>query len=147
MQKPGILIIHGPNLNMLGVRQPEIYGNVSFETYLEELHASFDEVSLGYYQSNHEGDLIDCIQESPSSYRGIIINPGAYTHTSVAIRDALTGIQIPVIEVHLSNIYAREEFRRVSLIKDVCVSSFVGFGMQGYKMAIERMMEFIKAGF
>jgi 3-dehydroquinate dehydratase len=83
----------------------------------------------------------------PTSYKGIIINPGAYTHTSVAIRDALTGIQIPVIEVHLSNIYAREHFRRVSMIKDVCVSSFVGFGLEGYKMAVERMMEFIRAGF
>ncbi|MBK8642475.1 MAG: type II 3-dehydroquinate dehydratase [Saprospiraceae bacterium] len=147
MQKPGILIINGPNLNMLGVRQPEIYGNVSFETYLENLHATFTEVTLGYYQSNHEGDLIDCIQESTKSYRGIVINPGAYTHTSVAIRDALAGIQIPVIEVHLSNIYTREQFRRISLIKEVCVSSFVGFGLDGYKMAVERMMEFIQAGF
>ncbi|MBK7695229.1 MAG: type II 3-dehydroquinate dehydratase [Saprospiraceae bacterium] len=147
MQKPGILIINGPNLNMLGVRQPEIYGNVSFETYLENLHATFAEVTLGYYQSNHEGDLIDCIQESTKSYRGIVINPGAYTHTSVAIRDALAGIQIPVIEVHLSNIYSREQFRRISLIKEVCVSSFVGFGLDGYKMAVERMMEFIQAGF
>ena len=102
---------------------------------------------MGYYQSNHEGDLIDCIQESTKSYRGIVINPGAYTHTSVAIRDALAGIQIPVIEVHLSNIYTREQFRRISLIKEVCVSSFVGFGLDGYKMAVERMMEFIKAGF
>ncbi|MFZ1514075.1 MAG: type II 3-dehydroquinate dehydratase [Saprospiraceae bacterium] len=147
MQKPGILIINGPNLNMLGVRQPEIYGNVSFETYLEELHAAFAEVKLGYYQSNHEGDLIDCIQESPNSYKGIVINPGAFTHTSVAIRDALAGIQIPIVEVHLSNIYTREQFRRNSLIKDVCVSSFVGFGLDGYKMAVERMMEFIQAGF
>lgn len=130
-------IINGPNLNLLGKRETSIYGNQSFEDYFEALKKRFPEVELHYYQSNVEGELINKIHEVGFSFDGIIINAGAYTHTSVAIHDAIGGVKTPTIEVHISNVYAREEFRHKSLITSKCIGMMTGFGMEGYAMAIE----------
>lgn len=132
-----IQIINGPNLNLLGKREPEIYGTQTFEAYFEELKEKFSDIKLHYYQSNHEGDLIDKLQEVGFSYDGIIINPGGYTHTSIALADTVAAITTPVIEVHISNIYEREEFRHHSYIKSNCKGSIVGQGVDGYRQAIE----------
>lgn len=132
-----IQIINGPNLNLLGKREPSIYGNYSFEEYFEQLKVIFQNCELSYYQSNHEGDLIDKIHEVGFSYDGIVINAGAYTHTSIALLDAIKAIKIPVIEVHMSNIHAREEFRHKSVIAAACKGSVIGFGMDSYRMAID----------
>jgi 3-dehydroquinate dehydratase-2 len=127
-----ILIINGPNLNLLGKRQPSIYGNKSFEEYIKEIQS--DGVSLSLYQSNIEGEIINALHASKAD--GIILNAGGYTHTSVAIRDAVSAIEIPVVEVHISNISARETFRHESLISPVSVGCIFGFGMMGYELAI-----------
>lgn len=132
-----ILIVNGPNLNLLGKREPEIYGATSFEEYLSELKSDFKEIELDYYQSNVEGELINKIQEVGFSYHGIVLNGGAYTHTSVAIADAIAAIETPVIEVHISNIYAREEYRHTSLTGKNCVGVITGLGLNGYRLAIE----------
>jgi 3-dehydroquinate dehydratase-2 len=131
-----IQIINGPNLNLLGKREPTIYGSQSFEEYFSVLQKQFPEIELHYYQSNVEGELINKIHEVGFSFDGIIINAGAYTHTSVAIHDALGGIKTPTIEVHISNVYGREEFRHKSLITSKCIGMLTGFGMHGYAMAI-----------
>ncbi len=131
-----IQIINGPNLNLLGKREPETYGKQSFEEYYEKLKSRFPDVELHYYQSNVEGELINKLHEVGFSFDGIILNAGAYTHTSVAIHDAIAGIKTPVIEVHISNVYAREEFRHKSLITSKCIGLITGFGMDGYAMAI-----------
>ena len=131
-----IQIIHGPNLNLLGKREPETYGKQSFEEYFEKLKSRFPDVELHYHQSNVEGELINKLHEVGFSFDGIILNAGAYTHTSVAIHDAIAGIKTPVIEVHISNVYAREEFRHKSLITSKCIGLITGFGMDGYAMAI-----------
>lgn len=136
-----IQIINGPNLNLLGKREPEIYGTQTFEEYFEELKLQFPNQELHYYQSNHEGALIDKLHEIGFSYDGIVINPGGYTHTSIALADAVAGIETPVIEVHISNIYEREEFRHHSYVKPNCKSSIVGQGLEGYKQAIEAFLE------
>lgn len=136
-----IIIINGPNLNLLGVRQPEIYGNKSFENYFIELENSFPEFNLHYYQSNHEGDLIDKIHGVGYRYDGIILNAAGFTHTSIAIADALRAISTPVIEVHLTNIYEREPFRHTNYIKDSAIHSIVGKGLAGYKEAIEYLKQ------
>ncbi len=136
-----ILILNGPNLNMLGKRQPEIYGNRSFEDYFRKLKKMFPQVQLDYYQSNHEGDLIDKLQEAGVKYDGVVFNPAAYTHTSIALRDTVSAIEIPVAEVHISNIYEREKFRHTSYIKDVAAFSIVGKGMDGYAEAVERLLK------
>ncbi len=135
-----ILILNGPNLNLLGKREPEIYGDRSFDDFFEELKSQFPTHSLEYYQSNHEGDLIDKLHEVGFSYDGVVFNPGAYTHTSIALRDAITGIESPVFEVHISNLAARESFRQTSYVKDVCVGSINGMGLEGYTVAIERLL-------
>lgn len=135
-----IQIINGPNLNLLGIREPGIYGNKSFENYFEELVQKYPEQELSYFQSNVEGELINKIHEVGFHYDGIIINAGGYTHTSVALADAIAGVNTPVIEVHISNIYAREEYRHVSLTGKNCKGVLTGFGMDGYRLAIESLL-------
>jgi 3-dehydroquinate dehydratase-2 len=132
-----IQIINGPNLNLLGKREPGVYGNQSFEEYLESLVKRFSAVTLSYYQSNIEGEIIDKLHETGFSFDGIILNAGAYTHTSVAIHDAIGAIKTPVIEVHISNVYAREEYRHKSLITSKCVGMISGFGMESYALALQ----------
>ncbi|MCE7865038.1 MAG: type II 3-dehydroquinate dehydratase [Bacteroidetes bacterium CHB5] len=131
-----ILILNGPNLNLLGKREPETYGNLSFEDFLTTLKSRFGQVELAYYQSNVEGELVNKLHEVGFTYEGIILNAGAYTHTSVALHDAIAAIKTPVVEVHISNIYAREEFRHKSLITSKCAGLITGFGMEGYALAI-----------
>jgi 3-dehydroquinate dehydratase-2 len=132
-----IQIINGPNLNLLGVREEDIYGSRDFDNYLEELKKRFPATELYYYQSNIEGELINKIHEVGFSFDGIILNAGAYTHTSVALHDALGAVKTKTIEVHISNIYAREEYRHKSLITSKCIGLISGFGLEGYAMAIE----------
>jgi 3-dehydroquinate dehydratase II len=132
-----IQIINGPNLNLLGKREPETYGNQSFEDYFVLLKSRFPAAELHYYQSNVEGELINKLHEVGFSFTGIILNAGAYTHTSVAIHDAIAAIKTPVVEVHISNVYAREEFRHKSLITSKCVGLITGFGLEGYAMGIQ----------
>lgn len=133
-----ILILNGPNLNLLGKRQPEIYGSLTFEEYFEDLKGRFinESLELTYFQSNHEGFLIDKLHEVGFSWDGIIFNAGGYTHTSVALADAVAAISTPVVEVHISNIYEREEFRHHSYLTKVCVESIVGKGLIGYEEAL-----------
>ena len=132
-----LLIINGPNLNLLGKREPDVYGSLTFESYFETLKTTFSEFELFYYQSNVEGLLIDKIHEVGFSYDGIILNAGAYTHTSIAIADAIRAIKTPVIEVHISNVHAREEFRHHSYLSAACKACVVGFGLDSYRLAIE----------
>ena len=134
-----IQIINGPNLNLLGVREPEIYGSLSFEEYLQELVKFYPDIEIGYFQSNIEGEIINKLHETGFSFDGIILNAGAYTHTSIAIRDAIKSISTPVIEVHLSNIHARESFRHHSMLAGVCKGVIAGFGMNSYKLAVEAL--------
>ncbi|MDR1527575.1 MAG: type II 3-dehydroquinate dehydratase [Dysgonamonadaceae bacterium] len=132
-----IQIINGPNLNLLGVREPDVYGVASFEQYLEELKRRYPDIELSAFQSNVEGEIINKIQETGFSFNGIILNAGAYTHTSVAIHDAIKAIPTPVIEVHISNVQAREDFRRQSLIAAACRGVIAGFGLDSYRLAVE----------
>ncbi len=134
--KMKIQIINGPNLNLLGKREPDVYGKESFESFYEKLKQRFPSAELHYYQSNVEGEIINKLHEVGFGFDGIVLNAGAYTHTSVAIHDAIGGIKTPVIEVHISNVYAREEFRHKSLITSKCIGLITGFGMEGYAMAI-----------
>lgn len=135
-----IIIINGPNLNLLGKREPEVYGNTSFESYFNDLQKTFQQVTLTYYQSNVEGELINKLHEIGFSYDGIILNAGGYTHTSVAIADAIAAINTPVIEVHISNIFAREEYRHVSLLGKHCKGSISGFGLKSYDLALQSFL-------
>lgn len=132
-----IIIINGPNLNLLGKREPEVYGNQDFESYLAVLIKIYSEVRLEYYQSNVEGELINKLHEVGFSFDAIILNPGGYTHTSIAMSDAIAAITTPVVEVHISNLYAREEFRHTSLTGARCAGIISGFGLRGYEMALE----------
>jgi len=132
-----IAIINGPNLNLLGKREPSVYGNSSFETYFEQLQSKFPSIDLVHFQSNIEGELIDALQLHGFDSAGIIINPGGYTHTSVAIGDAIAGITAPVIEVHISNIHAREDFRKISHVSAKAVGTIAGLGLSGYTLAID----------
>src|ERR1700733_10705963 len=132
-----INIINGPNLNLLGVREPSVYGKQSFEEYLEGLQQQFPEVSFQYFQSNVEGELIDELQRVGFSADGIILNPGGYTHTSVAIGDAIAAIETPVIEVHISNVSAREEFRKISHVSARAKGTIMGLGLKGYELAVQ----------
>lgn len=131
-----ILILNGPNLNLLGRREPEVYGAQAFEIFFQTLTQSFPTAELYYFQSNIEGELIDKLHEVGFSFDGVILNAGAYTHTSVAIHDAIGAINTPVVEVHISNVYAREEFRHTSLITSKCAGLITGFGLQGYALAL-----------
>lgn len=136
-----IQIINGPNLNLLGKREPGIYGSQGFETYLEELRKRYSDIEIEYYQSNHEGGLIDKIHEVGFTFDGIVLNAGAYTHTSVALLDALKAVKTPAIEVHISNVHQREEFRHKSLISAGCKGVICGFGLDSYRLAIEALKE------
>lgn len=141
MSKKKIIIINGPNLNLLGKREPDIYGDMSFEEFFDDIKEVYaDEVQLSFFQSNIEGELIDKIQEVGFTYHGILLNAGGYTHTSVAIRDAVAAIKTPVIEVHISNPYAREEFRHQSLMSGVCKGVVAGFGLESYVLAIDSFL-------
>lgn len=134
-----IQIINGPNLNLLGVREKSIYGDSSFESYLETLKTRYPDINIAYYQSNVEGELINKLHEIGFSFDGIILNAGAYTHTSIAIADAIAAINTPVVEVHISNVYKREEFRHHSMLSANCKGVIVGFGMDGYRLAVESL--------
>lgn len=136
MQKR-FIIINGPNLNLLGKRETNIYGDQDFEKFFVALRSNYDDIKLDYFQSNVEGELINKLHEIGFSYDGVIINPGGYSHTSVALRDAIAAIESPVIEVHISNIHAREEFRQQSLTAAVCVGVITGFGLWSYEMALQ----------
>lgn len=135
-----IEIINGPNLNLTGRREPEIYGSVTMEQYLDELRQSFPEVQISYYQSNVEGEIINRIHEVGFSADGIIINAGGYSHTSVALHDALAAVPAPAIEVHLSNIFAREEYRHHSLLTSACRGIICGLGLKGYELAVNALL-------
>ncbi|WP_215223373.1 type II 3-dehydroquinate dehydratase [Echinicola shivajiensis] len=136
-----ILIINGPNLNLLGKREPEIYGKQSFEEYFETLQNAFPQIELSYYQSNIEGELVDKIHEVGFNYDGILLNAGAYTHTSVAISDAIAGVTTPTLEIHISNIYKREEFRHKSIISKECIGMISGLGLKGYELGIQYFLQ------
>jgi 3-dehydroquinate dehydratase II len=135
-----IAIINGPNLNLLGKREPGIYGSTSFDDYLEELKKKYPQVSFHYYQSNVEGELINELQRVGFDYDGIIMNPGGYTHTSVAIGDAIASIKTPVVEVHISNVHAREEFRKLSHVSGKSAGSIIGLGLKGYELALQYLL-------
>jgi len=132
-----ITLINGPNLNLLGSRESSIYGDKTFEDFLKSLKKSYSDIEFIYYQSNIEGEIVDKVQSAASESDGIILNAGGYTHTSVAIRDAISAIVTPVIEVHISNVMAREEFRHISLISSACSGTITGFGIKGYELAVE----------
>lgn len=134
-----IEIINGPNINLLGKREPSIYGSVTFEDYLSELRNRFPDVEIGYFQSNVEGELIDRIQQVGFDADGIILNAGAYTHTSIALQDAIRSVTSPVVEVHISNVHAREEFRHRSMISCACKGVILGFGLDSYRLALEAL--------
>ena len=135
-----ILILNGPNLNLLGRREPGIYGSSSFDDYLPILRERYPQVELSYYQSNIEGEMINKMQEVGFSYDGIVLNAGAYTHTSIALQDCIRGIKTPVIEVHISNVHTREEFRHKSMISCACRGVICGFGLDSYRLAIEALL-------
>ncbi len=139
-----IQIINGPNLNLLGVREPEVYGRQSFGDYLEQLHADNPGIEIDYFQSNVEGEIINKVQEAGFECDGIILNAGGYTHTSVAIRDAIKAVPAPVIEVHISNVYAREEFRHHSMLSAVCLGVIAGFGTDSYRLALSALVQKIR---
>lgn len=134
-----IQIINGPNINLLGKREPSIYGSVTFEDYLAGLCEMYKDIEISYFQSNIEGEMIDCIQRTGFEVDGIILNAGAYTHTSIALQDAIRSVTAPVIEVHISNVHSRESFRHVSLIACACKGVICGFGLDSYRLAIEAL--------
>jgi len=135
-----IQIINGPNLNLLGVREKSIYGSSDFESYLAQLQKHFTNITINYYQSNVEGEIINKLHEVGFSYDGIVLNAGAYTHTSIAIADAIAAVKTPTIEVHISNVYKREEFRHHSMLAANCKGVIAGFGMHSYRLAIESLL-------
>ncbi len=136
-----ILIINGPNLNLLGKREPDIYGKVSFETHFKSLIQQFPDIQLDYFQSNHEGVLIDKLQESDGCFDGIVLNPGAYAHTSIAIADCIRAISVPVVEVHLSDLSKRETYRQHSYTAEACAGCIIGKGLQGYDEAVRLLIK------
>ena len=135
-----ILIINGPNLNLLGVREKGIYGDSSFESYYQPLKARYPQVEFDYFQSNHEGALIDEIHRQGFDVDGIVLNAGAYTHTSIAIADAIRAVKSPVVEVHISNVHSRESYRHVSMIAPACKGVIAGFGLDSYRLAVEALL-------
>jgi 3-dehydroquinate dehydratase-2 len=137
-----IQIINGPNLNLLGKREPTVYGNQTFEDYFQELKLLFPDAQLDYFQSNTEGALIDKLHETGFTYDGIVLNAGAYTHTSIAIADAIRSITVPVIEVHISNVFKREDYRHHSFLSEACKGCIVGFGMDSYRLAVDSILHF-----
>ena len=141
MEKKKIAIVNGPNLNLLGRREPDIYGSNSMESCMATLRAAFPDIEFSYHQSNVEGELVNILQSVGFESDGVVLNAGGYTHTSVAIRDAVSAISAPVVEVHISNIFAREEFRHTSLLSPVCRGSIIGLGLTGYRLAVEALTE------
>jgi len=141
-----IQIINGPNLNLLGIREPSVYGHEGFDSYIAQLREQYSILTIDYYQSNVEGELINKLHETGFSYDGIILNAGGFTHTSVALADAVAAIKTPVVEVHISNIYAREEYRHTSLTGKNCKGVLTGFGLDGYRLALESFLKFSGAG-
>jgi len=139
-----IQIINGPNINLLGKREPSIYGSVTFENHLKTLQHQFPDIQIDYFQSNSEGEIIDTIQKVGFDVNGIILNAGAYTHTSIAIHDAIRSITSPVIEVHISNVHAREEFRHTSMIASACLGVICGFGLHSYNLAVNALISLNK---
>ena len=137
------LILNGPNLNLLGTREKSIYGSESFDVYFDDLKLKFPNLILDYFQNNIEGEIINKIHEARSSYDGILLNAAAYTHTSIAIRDAISAVDIPVVEVHISNVHKRESFRHVSLISSSCVGVIAGFGLDSYRLGVEALTQII----
>ena len=135
-----IQIINGPNLNLLGKREPTVYGNRSFEDYLDTLRARYPECEIAYYQSNVEGEMINKIHEVGFTYDGIVLNAGAYTHTSIALHDAIKAVTTPVVEVHISNVHTRESFRHVSMLSAACKGVILGFGLDSYRLAVESFL-------
>ena len=135
-----IQIINGPNLNLLGKREPTVYGNSSFEDYLDTLRARYPQCEIAYYQSNVEGEMINKIHEVGFIYDGIVLNAGAYTHTSIALHDAIKAVTTPVVEVHISNVHARESFRHVSMLSAACKGVILGFGLDSYRLAVESFL-------
>lgn len=135
-----IQIINGPNLNLLGIREPEVYGTQAFPEFLEQLKAEFPDIQLAYFQSNIEGEIINQLHETGFSYDGILLNAGGYTHTSVAIHDAIQAIEVPVVEIHISNIAAREDFRHTSLLAKACIGTITGLGMDSYRLGIQALV-------
>lgn len=135
-----ILIVNGPNLNLLGRREPELYGAVSFEEHLEKMRNVFPEVAFDYYQSNHEGCLIDKLQEADGIYDGVVMNPGGYAHTSIALADCIRAIHIPVVEVHITDISQREPYRRHSYTAEACVGCIAGHGLEGYNLGVRELL-------
>lgn len=134
-----ILILNGPNINLLGKREPEIYGGRGFADYFDELKKTFPEVEFGYYQTNVEGEMINKIHEVGFSWDGIVLNAGAYTHTSIALQDAIKAVETPVVEVHISNVHKREEFRHKSMISCACLGVICGFGLDSYRLGVEAL--------
>lgn len=137
-----ILILNGPNINLLGKREPEIYGDRGFADYFEELKKTFPEVEFDYYQSNVEGEMINKIHEVGFSWDGIVLNAGAYTHTSIALQDAIKAVETPVVEVHISNVHKREEFRHKSMISCACLGVICGFGLDSYRLGVEALKKY-----
>ena len=135
-----IQIINGPNLNLLGKREPTVYGNSSFEDYLDTLRARYPQCEIAYYQSNVEGEMINKIHEVGFTYDGIVLNAGAYTHTSIALHDAIKAVTTPVVEVHISNVHARESFRHVSMLSAACKGVLLGFGLDSYRLAVDSFL-------
>lgn len=135
-----IRILNGPNLNLLGTREPDIYGSETFESFFGQLCSAYPQISLEYFQSNHEGELIDKLHEVGFSFDGVVLNAGAYTHTSIALADAVSAIKAPVVEVHISNVHKREPFRHHSYLSAACVGSIVGLGLDGYRLAVEWLL-------
>jgi len=139
-----ILVVNGPNLNLLGTREPQVYGGQSFESYMNILRQHFKDIEIDYFQSNWEGAMIDKLHEADRVYDGVIMNPGGYTHTSVSIADAIAAIVIPVVEVHISHVMKREEFRHVSLTGAQSAGIIMGFGLDGYRLAVEALRVLLK---
>jgi len=141
-----ILVINGPNINMLGIREPDIYGKETYQTLIDTVsnYAVKLGIDIECYQSNHEGDIVDKIQAALGSTDGIVINPAAYTHTSIAILDALKSVGVPAVEVHISDVSKRESFRQISFIRDYCIKTIIGQGLNGYCMAIDELLEYLK---
>ncbi|MDE6446479.1 MAG: type II 3-dehydroquinate dehydratase [Alistipes sp.] len=135
-----LLILNGPNLNLQGRRDTDVYGTQTFDDYFASLQERFPQVGFGYFQSNIEGELIDAVQQAEGRYDGIVLNAGGYTHTSVALRDAVSAVAVPVVEVHISSIFAREEFRHVSLLAPVVMGSVMGFGLDSYRLGVEALL-------
>ncbi|MBL8003158.1 MAG: type II 3-dehydroquinate dehydratase [Flavobacteriales bacterium] len=135
-----LLVVNGPNLNLLGRREPGVYGDRSFESYLPALRKRFPEHDIDHYQSNVEGELVNALQAADGAFDGVVLNAGGYTHTSVALRDCIAAIKVPVIEVHISNVLKREEFRHTSLIGGVCLGTIAGLGLDGYRLAVDHLL-------